>query len=267
MRTPLACLLLLGLTATGTLQAAERRHAVANFQVYGARNTAERKEIAVRCQTIRDELHERWNGEEPQQQWSPVCEIVLHHRETDYLSAVGAGGRGTLGATYIQFDPKNSRRILRRRVDLLTAGQSDLLAALPHEMTHVLLADRFAGTQPPPWLDEGIATLADPAVKQQRHLSDLRAVTTRGGHQSIAHMLNHEGPIPSSQRARFYGQSVALATVLTRLDAPSKIFEFAAEVERTSPERALRSVYKLDLRELDRRIFELTYATDLAQQP
>ena len=138
--------------------------------------------------------------------------------------------------------------------------------ALPHEMTHVLLADRFAGTQPPPWLDEGIATLADSAAKQQRHLNDLRAVTTRSGRQSIAQMLNHEGPIPGNQRARFYGQSIALAKVLTHLDAPTKIFEFAAEAERTSPERALRSVYKLDLHELDRRIFELTFSADLAHQ-
>lgn len=198
--------------------------------------------------------------------WTPACEIVLHHRESDYLSAVGAGGRGTVGATYIQFDTKRPERILRRRVDLLAAGQSDLLSALPHELTHVLLADRFAGTQPPPWLDEGIATMADPHTKQKRHLNDLRTVTARSGRQSISQMLAHDGPIPSHQRARFYGQSIALATILTRIDSPSRIFEFAAEVERTSPERALRSVYKLEMYELDRRIAELTFDSDLAQQ-
>lgn len=238
----------------------------ASFRIYGARTHAERADVARRCQQIRDDLHARWNGEAEQPQWSPACEIVLHHSESAYLSAVGAGGRGTVGATYIQFDPRDCQKIVRRRVDLLTAGQSDVLAALPHEMTHVLLADRYAGKQPPPWLDEGIATLADSHAKQKRHLHDLQSLAARHGRRSVLEMLRHEGPIPSHQRARFYGQSVALATVLTRIDSPSRIFDFAAEAERTSPEVALKKFYQLDVQELDRRINELTLETELAAQ-
>ena len=269
LRTAIFCLL--AFTA-GFALAAEPTHSAgttrnsSNFCVYGARTVLERAQITLRCQEIRDELHTRWNGDAEQIAWKPVCEIVLHPTLSAYLGAVGAGGRGTVGATYIQFDPRQPERILRRRVDLLTAGQSDPLSALPHEMTHVLLADRFKGTQPPPWLDEGIATMADSHTKQKRHLLDLRTVASRQGRQSVAEMLSHDGPIPSHQRARFYGQSVALATILTRIDAPARIFEFASEAERTSPEKALRAIYKLEMYELDRRIADLTLESDVAQQ-
>lgn len=251
--------------SAGAVFAAEPGTAV-NFIVYGVRSSAERALVLQRCQAMRDELHARWNEDERQLAWKPACEIVLHHSEGAYLKAVGLGGRGTVGATYIQFDTRQPKRIVRRRVDLLTAGQNDALVALPHEMTHVLLADRYAGSQPPPWLDEGIATLADSPVKQKRHLLDLHAATSRSGHRSVAEMLEHDGPIASRDRARFYGQSVALATILTRLDNPARIFEFAHEAERTSPADALRRVYKIEVHELDRRIADLALETDIAQQ-
>ena len=125
-------------------------------------------------------MHAQWNGDCDQCAWSPACEIVLHSTQSAYLGAVGIGGRGTVGATYIQFDTQRPDRILRRRIDLLTAGQTDPLSALPHELTHVLLADRYKGKQPPPWLDEGVATLADSQTKRQRHLRDFRTAMTRG---------------------------------------------------------------------------------------
>lgn len=237
-----------------------------NFRVYGARTVAERAAVLKRCQEIRDELHTRWNGEVPQIAWQPVCEVVLHFSQSDYLQAVGAGARGTVGSTFIQFHPRETQRIIRRRIDLL-AAEHDMLAALPHEMTHVLLADRYQGQQPPPWLDEGVATLADTITKQQRHLRDLQMALSGGNRMSIATMVALDGPIPSRQRASFYGQSVALATILTRLDHPHRIFEFAQAAQEHGAERALKRVYKLDLADLDRRIANLALESDLAIQP
>jgi hypothetical protein len=249
----------------GVSLAAEPREKPSSFRIYGARTQKENNDLFARVQAIRDELHAKWNGDAKQQVWTPACEIVIHHRESDYLGAVGAGGRGTVGATYIQFDPRQKTVVTRRRIDLLAAGQSDILGALPHEMTHVLLADRYAGSPPPPWLDEGVATLADSLAKQKRHLNDLRLVMARGERMSIAQMLCHDGPIPARQRACFYGQSVALATVLTRLDDPRRIFEFAAAAEKHSVETALRQVYNLELADLDRRITELAFDGEVAQ--
>jgi hypothetical protein len=263
LRTTIFCLTLV--LAVPSLQANDAA-TPANFRIYGAKSAQERAALEVRCQQIREDLHTRWNGDAEPIAWVPRCEIVLHAKQSDYLNAVGLGGRGTVGATYIQFDTQRPSRILRRRVDLLTAGQTDPLSALPHEMTHVLLADRYQGKQPPPWLDEGVATLADSPVKQMRHLLDLRGAMTRGRSMTVAHLLSHDGSIPANLRASFYGQSVALAIVLTKVDSPSRIFEFAAELERSSPERALRKVYDLDTQELDRRIRDLTFVDDVAQK-
>jgi hypothetical protein len=254
----------IALFATAAL-ADQAREKPSSFRIYGARTEKERREFHARVQAIRDELHAKWNGDAKQPVWNPACEIVIHHRESDYLNAVGAGGRGTVGATYIQFDPQRKTLVTRRRIDLLAAGQTDVLGALPHEMTHVLLADRYAGSPPPPWLDEGVATLADSLAKQKRHLNDLRGVMARGERISISQMLSHDGPIPARQRACFYGQSVAVAAVLTRLDDPHRIFEFAAAAEKHSVETALRQVYKLELADLDRRIIELAFEGEIAQ--
>ncbi len=77
--------------------------------------------------------------------------------------------------------------IANRRIDLLVDKQG-ALTSLPHELTHVVLADCFAGRQPPLWLDEGVAMLADTHDKQMLHERDyMDALSSKNALEAALH--------------------------------------------------------------------------------
>ena len=51
---------------------------------------------------------------------------------------------------------------------------ADWFHHLPHELTHVLTDGRITTDRLPPWIDEGMALVADPAIKRAAHVRDLR---------------------------------------------------------------------------------------------
>ena len=65
--------------------------------------------------------------------------------------------------------------------------------ALSHELTHVVLADRFAGRQPPRWFDEGIATLADSTEKRALHHRDCCAAVRSGTFLRLVDVFRFDG--------------------------------------------------------------------------
>ena len=61
----------------------------------------------------------------------------------------------------------NGNRVTAPHTDLRADHPQLLTAILPHEVTHVVLADLFTVQQIPRWADEGIAVLAEPRAEQQ----------------------------------------------------------------------------------------------------
>ena len=61
----------------------------------------------------------------------------------------------------------NAGKIISRRVNLRTDHPTLVQAVLPHEITHVILADFFTEQQIPRWADEGLAVLAEPLDEQE----------------------------------------------------------------------------------------------------
>lgn len=90
-------------------------------------------------------------GDNSYVEWDPRCEVVVHESRAAYQRAVGAGSERTYGSSLIRF---TQDRVAVRRIDVLPNAEGQL-AALPHELVHVVLADRFSGRQPPRWVDEG----------------------------------------------------------------------------------------------------------------
>lgn len=73
--------------------------------------------------------------------------IVLHPDRESYLAAVGADAANTAGSSLVErnanCDTKSANCISKRRIDLRGDRPDYLTAALPHELTHVMLADHF----------------------------------------------------------------------------------------------------------------------------
>ena len=109
-----------------------------------------------------------------------------------------------------------------------------------------ILADRFAGRQPPRWLDEGIATMADSARKQTLHVRDCQDALRRGTALRIIDVLALEQFSSARQVPAFYGQSLSLVQFLTAADRPETLLRFAEAALENGYDRALRQHYRID---------------------
>jgi hypothetical protein len=232
-------------TITGT----QWHAATDNFIIRSHHRSHDARQVAAHCEQWRAKLQRYWCAEE-QPAWSPKCEVVVHASGASYLAAVGAGASRTFGSSLIRFG--NDKQVARRVIDF--RGDSPHgIAAVPHEMTHVVVADLLEGRQPPRWADEGMAILADSHEKQMLHERDLtQGLAARGAFRIHELLTLSTYPHPSRVPA-FYGQSASVAACLAKRDDPAKFVEFLRRSLDHGYDRALRDVYHLDnIAELER---------------
>jgi hypothetical protein len=222
----------------------------ANFQVCCDRSETQAMHLARHAEAWRKLLCSSWRGEPESKPWIPKCQIVLHSSQRSYLSAVGRGGERTVGSSLVKAD---KGRILSRRIDLLGVGTSFLSAALPHELTHVVLRDSFTATVVPRWADEGMAVLADTVAKQERHEHDLKqAVAQRAIFRSVELLAIDDYP-PVGRFGTFYGQSASLTRFLVARKSPEQFVKFLNRAREAGYDAALLECYDLNgVGELDR---------------
>jgi hypothetical protein len=115
--------------------------------------------------------------------------------------------------------------------------------SLPHELMHVVLADRFSLRRIPPWADEGIAMLSESTARLNQRLSGLRQSAARGSLYTFQELIHVEtGPQPAARDA-FYGQSLALVSVLLECGTRKQLLDFIAASQLEDCDAALRKVY------------------------
>ena len=221
-----------------------------NFQVCCAESAVPAKELARHAEAVRTALGSKWLGKSPEENWNPRCQIVLHGSQRSYVSACGRGSERTVGSSLINV---SEGRTISRRIDLLGGNTDFLSAALPHELTHVILRARFTFTMVPRWADEGAAILADSKAKQGRHHRDLNdALLHRTAFHAADLLTRDEYPGPDRMGA-FYGQSASLAKFLIDRGSPERFVEFIENATAQGYDAALQKCYGIDnLTELDR---------------
>ena len=222
-------------TVTGTSRVATSE----NFEVQCHVGCCDARQLARTCEQWRDHLRNKWLGSQQQETWSPRCVVAVHAQRETYLAAVGRGGSQSYGSTWID---SRGKQISARRVDLLIDRQGRL-SALGHELTHVVVADAFPGQQPPSWANEGMALLADSAVKQEAHARDVVAARRAGLSFHCAELLTLEGYPAAERIPAFYGQSAALVGILTKAGNPSDFVSFLRLADAKGHDQALRDVY------------------------
>ena len=221
-----------------------------NFKVHSFQRGLDAAEVAKTCETLRSEAVAKWLGDSDVGEWQPCCTIVLHRSRASYANAVGHAASRTSGSSLIDF---RDGEVSVRRIDLLAERKDIALSALPHELTHVVLADRFGEKPPPAWADEGMATLADGADKQMRHKRDLDAAIRRGQTIPLARLLPSEQYPAGAHWAAFYGQSMFLVGMLCERRDSDEFVRFVELGREQGYDRALREVYDIDgIAELER---------------
>ena len=217
-----------------------------NFVVRSNHTAHDARQVAEFCERWRAKLHRHWCAEE-REPWSPRCEVIVHADGCSYLAAVGRGASQTFGSSLIQFagGRDTAMKTVSRRLIDFRGDSPHGLAAVPHEMTHVVLADLLDGRQPPRWADEGMAMLADSREKQLLHERDLVAGLASRSAFRIADLLALETYPQPSRVPAFYGQSVSLTALLVQRDDPAKFIEFLRRADSSGYDKALHDVYHI----------------------
>jgi Peptidase MA superfamily len=210
-----------------------------SFRVWCRSGCRDVGKFAQQCERLRSELQSKWLGHDVPGDWSPKCDVVVHASAASYLQAVGPGAERTAGSSLVKVE---AGRVISRRLDL-RADRGDALSAAPHELTHIVLADRFADRPLPRWADEGMATLADSPSKRGEHRRDLLAAVARRTELRLADLLSMEGyPKPASW-ATFYGQSASLVEFLLERGEPEELVRCVGRAQDVGYDAALREVY------------------------
>jgi hypothetical protein len=222
-----------------------------NFQICTLAGAAEAERTARRCEELRAKLIREWGFVEADQRpWRPKCQVILHATTQSYAAAVGIPYAATYGSSLTK---PTTGPIQSRRIDLRTDVPDFLAAALPHELCHVLLADRHRETAAPLWYDEGIALLADTEAKQMLHERDRQDGVRRGLGFTVSELITAQG-YPSQQRMGvFYGQCAALTRYLRSLGTAEQLHQFAARCREIGVNRAAAECYGFESgRDLER---------------
>jgi hypothetical protein len=230
------------LTSTVEATGSQWQATSANFVVRNFHPSHNACKVAEHCERWRGKLQKYWIAEQ-QDAWQAKCEVVVHANSASYLAAVGAGARQTFGSSLVKFG--SQKQVTRRLIDF--RGDSvNGLAAVPHEMTHVVLADLLDGRQPPRWADEGMAILADAQEKQMLHERDLTQGLANRTAFRVAELVTMDSYPHHSRIAAFYGQSASLTACLAKRDDPARFVEFLRRSLDNGYDNALRDVYHLN---------------------
>ena len=211
-----------------------------NFQVCSLESAAEARRVALHCECLRNRLASTWNEEA--KPWTAQCQVVLHPHLTSYVRAVGRGGEATLGSSLAT--PRRGP-IRARRVDLRADVGDVLVAALPHELCHLVLADRFRDSPAPLWFDEGVALQYDAAAKRALHERDLQKGLQRDATVPLAELLSRRDYPPADQWGMFYAQSGSLVRTLLAKGTPEQLIAFVQSSREVGVDFALRETYQL----------------------
>lgn len=215
-----------------------------NFSIRSRNHDLPLAELVRHCESLRAELQKTWIGQAAHPSWTPRCDVILHSSVLSYSRTLGNGAGRSVGCTSLKLD---SGRVVQRRIDLRLDSETWKTDALPHELTHVVLADRFADRRIPPWIDEGIGVSSESRGKQLQRLTALQQSQARGDVLKLQDlMVLNRFPDPRYRDA-FYGQSVSLIHLLhSRSEHPSQVLDFADHAQQHGYDSALREVYEID---------------------
>ncbi|MBX3441363.1 MAG: hypothetical protein KF774_03065 [Planctomyces sp.] len=190
------------------------------------------------CERNCHDLRSRWLGVVRQGGWSVKCDVYLYptgaefERRSRFPQQMWGVADLSVG----------DGRVWMRRLHVRTDDRDKLENVLVHELTHVVLAERFTDRQIPRWADEGIAVLSEPAERREHYAEWLRQEASSRRLYSLRE-LTRFAHVPQGERQSelFYGQSGALVEYLLteRKLSEAEILKLIDDVQRRGWESAV----------------------------
>ena len=138
----------------------------------------------------------------------------------------------------------NGNRVITRRMNLRADHPQVLAAILPHEVTHVVLADLFTTQQIPRWADEGIAVLSEPSAEQEPAAAELHEPLEAGRVFDLRKLMSMDYP-DAKDWSLYYAQSVSLDAIPGRTRTARAIDPVRAGIQRKGIEAAFAGTYRI----------------------
>jgi hypothetical protein len=215
-------------------------HETANFTIYHT-DSALAAEAAKAAEAVRSQQAKRWGSTATRATWTPRCDLYLYPTPRDFARMTGqpetSPGFSTMGVS--------AGRISARRVNLCADHPQLLTAILPHEVTHVVLADLFTQHQIPRWADEGMAVLSEPQTEQHSRTAELSGPLSEGRVFKLSELMAIDYPNADAW-SLYYAQSVSLTQFLVELGTPQQFVSFIRGAQQGGIENSLRTVYQIE---------------------
>jgi hypothetical protein len=212
----------------------------ANFSIYHT-DAALAERVGKAAEAVRAQQAKRWGSNATRVSWSPRCDIYLYPTARQFAQMTGqpetSPGFSTMGMS--------GSRVTARRVNLRADHPQMLDAIMPHEVTHVVLADLFTQQQIPRWADEGMAVLAEPAAEQSNRCADLTGPLREGRIFKLSDLMAIDYPNAEAW-SLYYAQSVSLTQFLVQLGTPQQFVSFVRGAQKIGIEASLKAAYKID---------------------
>lgn len=238
-----------------------------NFRICTRSQTLDLTNLPALCESLRAEIREACLLDDAAIAWTPRCDVIVHSSLAEYQRALGASVGGSVGCATMKVD---GSRVISRRIDIRADADAWQEDALPHELTHVVLLDRFGGRRLPPWADEGLGVLAESRDKQLKRAQAFAGSAKSGGLYQPGELLTlRQFPAPGLRDA-FYTQSAALVEHLCGLGTRDQFFRFVERSLDSGEHAALAEVYGIstpaDLHRITQtsHVFRLLSQTDFS---
>ncbi len=194
--------------------------------------------VSEAAELARDALTRKWAGSPPPRAWSPKCELYLYPTAAIFAQVT----RQPIDSPGFSTMESNGVAVTGRRIKLRADAPSLVDAVVPHEVTHVLLADLFPARQIPRWADEGISVLSEPSAEQEKRMTDLDAPLSGGRIFSVESLMVNDYP-EGKYWPLYYAQSVSLTRFLVDQGKPGQFIDFLQGSQRNGVEPELKRVY------------------------
>jgi hypothetical protein len=215
------------------------RAETANFRIFHTQGRELAEQVAQVAERTRTEMGQKWFGGF-KDNWEPRCDIYLHRTSSDYNRSTGVAGNSPGHSTI----KNEGSRILSRKIDLHCDDPRNMvIAVLPHETTHVVLAGQFGDQPVPRWADEGMAVLTEPRDKIDRHLKNLTKCRDENSLFHVKQLLQMSDYPEPRYISGFYAQSVSVVDYLSTLKGPQTFSQFMREALKVGYEPTLTKYY------------------------
>lgn len=190
-----------------------------NFRLHHRNQTDLAIRLAALCEKSRLAIRQRWLAQFGQQTWTIKCDVYLYPTKEEFQQRTRYPA-DSWGFADLEI---GQGQVWMRRLDMRSDVESRLTAVAIHELTHVVLADRFAHRQIPRWADEGIALNSEPPQRQQDMRRWLAGEIRQGRGLTLTQLLAmQQYPADKHLGDLFYAQSGSLIEFLLQQNSDSE---------------------------------------------